>query len=121
MAVEERVADDRCEAAEGGVILGGVDRLDRCQDGRGGDREGGVEGVIEVCFAGVGEDRALICYVSACREEGRGNGERRTSSMPPETRMSMSLRKWPCRNRYPGKPGTRFLSTAGPAPVLGSL
>ena len=93
MAVEERVADDRCEAAEEGeVILGGVERLDRCQDGRGGDREGGVEGVIEVCFAGVGGDRALTCYVIACRE-GRGKGERRTSSMSPETRMSMSLRK----------------------------
>ena len=78
MAVEKRVADDRYEAAEeGGVILGGVDRLDRCQDGRGGDREGGVEGVIEVCFAGVGEDGALIVTLARVerKERGRERGD----------------------------------------------
>ena len=41
--------------------------------------------------------------------------------MSPETRMSMSLRKRPWRNKYPGRSGTRFPSTAGPAPVLGDL
>ena len=41
--------------------------------------------------------------------------------MSSDTRMSMSLRKRPCWNRYPGGSGTRFPSTAGRAPALEDL
>ena len=41
--------------------------------------------------------------------------------MSPETRMSMSLRKRPCWNRYPDRSGTRFPSTTGPAMKLVEL
>ena len=35
--------------------------------------------------------------------------------------MSISLRKRPWRNMYPGRSGMRFPSTAGTVPVLGDL
>ena len=38
-----------------------------------------------------------------------------------DTRMSMSLLKRPCKNRYPGRSRTRFPSTAGPMPVLAEV
>lgn len=41
--------------------------------------------------------------------------------MPNEARISMSLRKRPCSNRYPGRPGTRSPSATDPAPILGDL
>ena len=41
--------------------------------------------------------------------------------MSPETRMSISLRKRPRKNMYPGRSGMRFPSTAGMVPVLGDL
>ena len=41
--------------------------------------------------------------------------------MSSDTRMSISLRKRPCWNRYPGGSGTRFPSTAVRAPALEDL
>ena len=58
--------------------------------------------------------------MALARIERRGGGGG-TSSISPETRMSMSLMKRPCWNRYPGRSGTRSPSTAGPAPGLGAL
>ena len=64
----------------------------------------------------------LICGLSAGRGGGRGQGGGgRTSSMPNEARISMSLRKRPCRNRYPDRPGARSPSTTDPVPILGDL